>query len=110
VIIVVCAEMSALHPTDRDLDRLSVVGGASIYPMAQNLCLALRDVGVATTITTLLVAYEPQVKDLLGIPDDFVTAAFIVAGYPAEPFPGRLTRKPVEELAFVDSFGHSLHL
>ena len=42
-IVVVCARLAALHPTDVELGRLSVVGGGSIYPTVQNLCLALRD-------------------------------------------------------------------
>lgn len=107
-IVVVCADLAATHPTDTELDRLSIVGGASVYPTTQNFCLALRNQGVATTFTTLLVAFEPQVKELLDIPADYATAAHIVAGYPAKPFPKKLTRLPVEELAFVDSFGQAL--
>lgn len=107
-IIVVLAEIGETHPTDTDLGRLSIVGGASVYPAAQNLCLALRNQGVATTLTTLLCMYEPQVKELLGIPDQLSTAAFIVAGYPAKPFPTKLYRRPVEEMAFVNSFDHPL--
>jgi nitroreductase len=99
-----------VHPTDIDLDRLSIVGGASVYPMAQNLCLALRDQGVATTFTTLLVAYEAQVRQLLGIPEEFVTACHIVAGYPERGFPSRLRRLPVEEIAFTDTFGEPLRV
>src|SRR5262249_60572077 len=89
VIIVVCADLAEPHPTDTELGRLSIVGGASVYPMAQNLCLALRAQGVATTFTTLLVAREPAVKELLGIPEHISTACHIVAGYPAPPFPRR---------------------
>jgi nitroreductase len=109
-IVVVCVDPTLVHPTDLDLDRLSIVGGGSVYPMAQNLCLALRDQGVATTFTTLLVAYEEQVKELLGIPDPFITACHIVAGYPERGFPSRLRRLPVEEIAFTDTFGESLRL
>jgi nitroreductase len=107
-IVVVCAAIADTHPTDTDLDRLSIVGGASVYPTAQNFCLALRNQGVATSFTTLLVAYEPQVKELLDIPDEYATACHIVAGYPAKDFPKKLSRRPVEELAFVDTFGNSL--
>jgi nitroreductase len=107
-IVVVCGDPGLGHPTDVDLDRLSIVGGASVYPMAWSLCLALRDQGVATTFTTLLVAHEPDVKELLGIPDPYVTACHIVAGYPAKPFPTRLRRLPVQELAFRDAFGEPL--
>src|SRR5689334_6610238 len=39
VLIVVCAQIGDLLATDRHLDRLSVVGGGSIYPSVQNLML-----------------------------------------------------------------------
>jgi nitroreductase len=107
-IIVACAELEETHPTDTDLGRLSIVGGASVYPLVQNLCLALRNEGVATTLTTLLCLFEPQVKELLGIPEQYATAAHIVAGYPAKPFPTKLTRHPVEDIAFMDSFDNPL--
>jgi nitroreductase len=107
-VVVVLAALGDTHPTDTDLGRLSIVGGASVYPIAQNLCLALRDQGVATTLTTLLCAYEPHVKELLGIPAELSTAAFIVAGYPARPFPTRLSRRPVEEIAFLDRLDRPL--
>jgi hypothetical protein len=45
------------------------------------------------------------VKRLLGIPDSFVTACHIVAGYPAGPFPRRLHRPEVRDLGFTDRFG-----
>ena len=107
-IIVACAELAGLHPTDTELGRLSVVGGGSIYPTVQNLCLALRDQGVASAFTTLLCITEPAVRELLHIPDEFITAGHIAVGYPAHGFPTRLTRSPVEEIAFAESFGRPL--
>ncbi|MDT7708329.1 MAG: hypothetical protein QOG20_3936 [Pseudonocardiales bacterium] len=103
-IIVACAEMSGLHPTDTELGRLSVVGGGSIYPTVQNLCLALRDQGVASAFTTLLCITEPAVKKLLNIPDEFITAGHLAIGYPEKGFPVKLTRSPVEEIVFAESF------
>ena len=105
VIIVVCADLAQVHPTDKSLGRLSIVGGASVYPMAQNLCLALRAQGVGTALTTLLVEREPEVKELVGIPGQFSTACHITAGYPARPFPRKLHRPEVTHLAFTDTFG-----
>ncbi len=105
LIIVVCARLADLHVTDLEQGRPSVVGGASIYPFVQNLCLAFRVAGVATTVTTLLCGSEPEVKALLEIPDGHLTACHLVAGYPANGFPTKLRRLPVEELAFVDTFG-----
>jgi nitroreductase len=108
LIIVVCARTDLLHVTDKALNRLPVVGGASIYPFVQNLCIALRVEGVATTLTTLLCEYEAEVKDLLGIPDEYLTACHVAAGYPEHGFPKRLKRMPVEETTFIDRFGNSI--
>ena len=47
-------------------------------------------------------------KELLGVPADLSTAAFIVAGYPAKAFPTKLHRRPVEDIAFLDSFDRPL--
>jgi nitroreductase len=108
LIIVVCARTDLLHVTDKALDRVAVVGGASIYPFVQNLCVALRVEGVATTLTTLLCEYEAEVKELLGIPDEYLTACHVAAGYPERPFPTKLRRMPVEETTFLDRFGNSI--
>lgn len=107
-IVVLCAEVSGLHPTDTELGRLSVVGGASIYPTMQNFCLALRAEGVASAVTTLLCISEPAVRELLEIPEGFITAAHIPIGYPAKGFPRKLTRSPVEEIVALDRFGTPL--
>jgi nitroreductase len=107
VIIVVCADLRLVHPTDTDLGRLSIVGGASVHPIVQNLCLALRAQGVGTALTTLLVARENEIKELLGIPGHIATAAHVVAGYPARPFPARLHRPDPSQLAFADRWASS---
>ncbi len=107
-IVVACAEVDGLHPTDAELGRLSVVGGGSIYPTVQNLCLALRDQGVGTAFTTLLCLSEPAVRELLAIPEGFLTAGHIAVGYPEKPFPTTLTRSPVEEIVFDGTFGRPM--
>ena len=107
-LVIACAEIEGLHVTDADLDRVSVVGGCSIYPTVQNFCLALRDQGVGSAVTTLLCHEEPKVRELLHIPDGFLTACHIAVGYPAKGFPKKLSRRPVEELAYIDTFGESL--
>ncbi|MDI2030405.1 nitroreductase family protein [Saccharopolyspora sp. TS4A08] len=103
-IVVVCAEIDGLHPTDLELDRLSVVGGASIYPTMQNFCLALRDQGVASAVTTLLCHAEPEVRALLEIPDGVLTAAHVAVGYPQKRFPTKLTRSPVEDIVASETY------
>jgi nitroreductase len=67
--LVVCVRLGALAIVDRDLDRPSIVGGASIYPFVQNLILGFRGEGLGATFTSLLAAEEPEMRRLLDIPD-----------------------------------------
>ncbi len=105
VLLVVCAHVGDLLATDRHLDRVSVVAGGSVYPAVQNVLLAARAEGLGTALTTLLCAVEPQVKELLGIPDDVLTAALVPLGYPVEPFPKKLGRRPLSDICFGDAWG-----
>lgn len=107
-IVVPCAHLDDLFASDQNLGRLSIVGGASVYPTVQNFILACRDAGIATALTTLLCLVEPDVVELLSIPDGYATAAHIAVGYPAKPFPRKLNRLPVEETVFVDRFGDQI--
>jgi nitroreductase len=107
-ILVCCVRLDRVLATDAGLGRLSIVGGASVYPFVQNLCLALRAEGIGTAITTLLCRTEDEVRDLLGIPDELATACHVAAGYPARPWPRRLRRLPVCETVFADRFGAPL--
>ena len=104
-ILVCCARMDRLLATDDALGRLSIVGGASVYPFVQNVCLALRAEGVATAITTFLCRVESELRDLLAIPAEYGTACHVAAGYPARVWPRRLRRLPVSELVFAERFG-----
>jgi nitroreductase len=103
--LVPCVELSALAITDAELDRPSIVGGASIYPFVQNILLALRHEGLGAAFTTLLVPAEPEVRVLLGIPKEMALAGHISAGYRADPWPRQLSRKPVSEFAFGERYG-----
>ncbi|MGH7805326.1 MAG: nitroreductase family protein, partial [Candidatus Binatia bacterium] len=107
-LVVVCAELANIYPTDHLLGRLSVVGGGSIYPAVQNFMLACRAEGLGTALTTLLCFDEPEVKRLLAIPDGIVTAALVTVGWPARPFPKRLKRRPLVESVFADRYGEPL--
>lgn len=107
-IIIACAKLDAVHPTDTDLGRVSVVGGGSIYPGVQNLLLRARQEGLGTALTTLLCMVEPQVKALLNIPDDVITAAHIAIGWPVRPFPKKLSRMPLADMVHLDGWGTPL--
>lgn len=105
VIAVVCFLPELLAVTDAKLDRLSVVGGGSIYPAVQNLLLACRNEGLGCVLTTLLCGYEPEVRELLSIPQPWCTAAFVPIGYPVGSGHGPISRRPIEEMFYLDTWG-----
>jgi nitroreductase len=80
------------------------IRGASIYPAVQNIILACRALGLGTVLTTNHIRCEPEVKNLLGIPDEVDTYALMPIGWPEGRF-GPLTRKPVSEVCFADHWG-----
>lgn len=82
VLLAVFADLSALAAVDRDLDRYSFAGGASIYPFTWNLLLAARAEGLGGVITTMLIREETAVKELLAAPDPLALAAVIALGHP----------------------------
>jgi nitroreductase len=103
--LVVWVELAALAITDADLDRPSIVGGASVYPFVQNLLLAIRHEGLGASFTTLLVPAEPAVRELLGAPEGLAMAGHIAVGYRADPWPEKLRRNPVEDFTFGERYG-----
>ena len=108
VIVVVCVHLPDLAITDAKLGRPSVVGGGSIYPAVQNLLLACRAYGLGATLTTLLCIEEPKVKELLAIPENWATAAYVPIGYPQGRGHGPLTRKPIDKVSFLDRWDSPL--
>ncbi len=108
VMVVVCADMSQLTALDANLGRLPLSAGSSVYPAVQNLILAARNVGLGTTLTTILALAEPQVQALLGMPPHIAVAAMVTLGWPQKPFPNKLHRKPLAEFAFLDTWGTAI--
>jgi nitroreductase len=97
--------MGSLARVDSVLERPSIVGGASIYPFVQNILLGLRAEGLGASFTTLLTPAEPQVRELLGLPQDVALAGHISVGYRSDPWPKRLTRNPVSQFTFAERYG-----
>ena len=108
-IVVACGYIDGVHPTDTELGRLSIVGGGSIYPAVQNFLLGCREAGLGTALTTLLCMYEPQVAEMLDIPEGVATAAHIAVGYRSTPFPRKLDRLPLPEIVFNETWGDSAY-
>ena len=98
MVLVVCVDLRVVASTDQHLDRVGVISGASIYPFVWNILMAARHEGYGGTITTLAVAQEPKVKELLNIPPHVAVSALIPLGRPLRRLT-RLRRKPVPEFA-----------
>ena len=102
-LLVLLADLRLLAAVDRDLDRYTFIGGASVYPFAWSILLAARAEGLGGVITTMPVFREAEVKTLLRVPDEFAVAALLALGTPVHQ-PTRLTRKPVSAFATIDRF------
>jgi nitroreductase len=104
-VLVFCFNPKIMALTDEKQPRPHVVGGASVYPAVQNALLACRAEGLGCVLTTLLCEVEPEVRTLLGIPDPWYTAAAVPIGYPVLRGHGPVSRRPVDKMAFADSWG-----
>jgi nitroreductase len=101
VLLVVFADLAALAAVDRDTERYSFAGGASVYPFVWSVLLAARAEGLGGVLTTMLIRQEEQVKQLLGAPPTWALAAVLALGHPVTQ-PRRLRRRPVPDFATVD--------
>ncbi len=103
VLLLVVADLRALAAVDRDLDRYTLVGGASIYPFCWSVLLAARQEGLGGVMTTMVVRREDQVRDLFGLPAEVIVAGLVALGFP-EHQPHRLKRAEVSDFTTVDSY------
>ena len=103
VVLVICLDLAVVAATDQDLDRIAVVPGASVYPFVWNVLLAARNEGYGGVLTTMAVAEEQRVKDLLGVPDPYAIAAIVPLGKPVRQVT-KLRRRPVSEFVTSERF------
>ncbi len=104
-ILVFCANPKLMAITDAKLDRVSMVGGGSVYPAVQNAMLACVAEGLGCTLTTLHCLRESDVVELLEIPEGWGTVAMVPIGYPVGRGHGPISRRPPAKMAFRDTFG-----
>ena len=104
-ILMFVADPKMMAITDAKLDRVSMVGGGSVYTAVQNSMLAARTEGLGCVLTTLHCLAEEEVKEALQIPEGWATLAMVPLGYPMGSGHGSITRQPVTALAFDDAFG-----
>jgi hypothetical protein len=64
----------------------------------------VRETGLGSALTTILVPVEAEVRTLLGIPDGYPVAARPTVGRPDQKRPTRLNRNPVEDSTTLERF------
>jgi nitroreductase len=79
-------------------------GGASIFPVVQNLLLALHGMGLGSVLTTRWKSREDEVRPLLGLPENMEAHAILPIGWPVRKY-GRGRRQPVAEVTSRERFG-----
>ncbi|OBI75541.1 nitroreductase family protein [Mycobacterium asiaticum] len=82
VVLVISVDLGVVAALDQDLDRVGLACGASVYPLVWNILLAARNEGFGGTITTMAIPREPQLRELLGIPETHAVAAVVPLGKP----------------------------
>ena len=102
-LLVIAVDLELIASMDKDLDRIGLVSGGSIYPLAWNILLAARNEGYGGTMTTWGIAEEAEVKTLLDIPPHWAVATIMPMGKPVKQLT-RLKRKPVGDILSTDSW------
>lgn len=105
VVLVFLADPNRMTITDAHLDRVSLVGGGSVYPAVQNALLACRAEGLGCVLTTLHCAFEREVQQIVDAPTEWVPVAVVPVGWPIGGGHGPISRRAVAETASADSFG-----
>ncbi len=102
-LLVITVDLALVASMDKDLERVGLVSGGSIYPLAWNILLAARNEGYGGTMTTWAVAEEPALQTLLDIPPSWAIATVMPLGKPVKQLT-RLKRKPVEDILTENSW------
>ena len=100
-LLVITVDLGLVASMDKSLDRIGLISGASIYPLAWNILLSARNEGYAGTMTTWGVGSEPEIQTLLGMPRHWAVAAIMPLGKPVKQLT-KLKRKPVDEILCTD--------
>lgn len=98
-----CVIFPALH-FGRGEELEGMAAGSVIFPAVQNLLLAARALGLATTLTTVHRVWEAELREMLRLPVDVTPVATIPLGFPDGWF-GPLNRRDVQEVTHWGAWG-----
>lgn len=94
------------RPGEKGWDPAALYG--SIVPAMWSFQLALRSRGLGTCYTTLHLQREDEARELLGIPEGVTQAGLLPVAYTVGGDFKPATRRPVEEITYLDSWKHPL--
>jgi nitroreductase len=77
--------------------------GGSIYPAVQNMLLAIRALGLGSTLTTRHLLYAKEADAALGLPDGVHSYAILPIGYPMGKF-GPVGRGKLSDFVYLDKW------
>jgi nitroreductase len=80
--------------------------GASIYPAVQNMLLAIRALGLGSTLTTRHLQFEKETEAALGLPPGVHSYAILPIGYPMGKF-GPVGRGNLADFVYGDTYGET---
>jgi nitroreductase len=103
VVLVVSVDLEVVAALDQNLDRIGLVSGASVYPLVWNILLAARNEGYGGNLTSMAIAEEAQVRQLLRLPDTHALAALVPLGKPTRQLT-KLRRQTVEQFVTHEHF------
>jgi nitroreductase len=77
----------------------------SIYPSVQNLLLAARAMGLGASLITMPLWSVTSARSILGLPLSVTPCCIVPLGWPRGRY-GPTTRKPVEQVTHLDTYGN----
>ncbi|MFM9034237.1 MAG: nitroreductase family protein [Mycobacterium sp.] len=81
----------------------------SIYPSVQNLLLAARCMGLGASLITLPLWSLASARRILGLPTSVTPCCIVPMGWPRGRY-GPTTRRPVNEVVHLDTYGNRVWL
>lgn len=102
VVLIVVVNLSVIASMDKELDRIGVISGGSIYPLVWNILLSARNEGYGGALTTLIASAEPEVQKFLNLDPNEAVAALIPLGKPVKQLT-KLRRVAVEEFVVTET-------
>lgn len=80
------------------------IQGSAIFAAMENFLLACRHEGLGAVVTGWGNTADAELRDVIGIPDEWKIATIVAVGYPRGAH-GQVKRKPVDKVVFVDQWG-----